>query len=219
MIRFENIGLRYGRAPEVLTDINLSIAPKSFQFLTGASGAGKTSLLRLAFLALKPSRGRVSLFGRDTAQLDRDDVARIRRRIGVVFQDFRLLAHLSAYENVALPLRAAGREEREYRAQVVDLLQWVGLGERLHAKPPQLSGGEQQRAAIARALIAKPEVLLADEPTGSVDPDYAEKLLHLFAELPRNGTSVLLATHDIALMNRFDAPRLILANGRLRTDG
>lgn len=219
MIRFENIGLRYGRAPEVLTDINFSIAPKSFQFLTGASGAGKTSLLRLAFLALKPSRGRVSLFGRDTAQLDRDDIARIRRRIGVVFQDFRLLAHLSAYENVALPLRAAGREEREYRAQVIDLLQWVGLDERLHAKPPQLSGGEQQRAAIARALVAKPELLLADEPTGSVDPDYAEKLLHLFAELPRNGTSVLLATHDLALMNRFDAPRLILANGRLRTDG
>ena len=219
MIRFENIGLRYGRAPEVLTDINFSIAPKSFQFLTGASGAGKTSLLRLAFLALKPSRGRVSLFSRDTAQLDRDDIARIRRRIGVVVQDFRLLAHLSAYENVALPLRAAGREEREYRAQVIDLLQWVGLGERLHAKPPQLSGGEQQRAAIARALVAKPELLLADEPTGSVDPDYAEKLLHLFAELPRNGTSVLLATHDLALMNRFDAPRLILANGRLRTDG
>lgn len=219
MIRFENIGLRYGRAPEVLTDINFSIAPKSFQFLTGASGAGKTSLLRLAFLALKPSRGRVSLFSRDTAQLDRDDIARIRRRIGVVFQDFRLLAHLSAYENVALPLRAAGREEREYRAQVIDLLQWVGLDERLHAKPPQLSGGEQQRAAIARALVAKPELLLADEPTGSVDPDYAEKLLHLFAELPRNGTSVLLATHDLALMNRFDAPRLILANGRLRTDG
>jgi cell division transport system ATP-binding protein len=219
VIRFQNVGLRYGRGPEVLRDINLEIAPGSFQFLTGPSGAGKTSLLRLAFLGLKPDRGLISVFGRDSAGLGSDDVARLRRRMGIVFQDFRLLDHLTVYENVALPLRVIGREERAYRKQVEELVRWVGLSERLHQLPPALSGGEKQRAAIARALIAKPDVLLADEPTGSVDPALADRLLRLFSELPRLGTAVLFATHDIALMNRFDAPRLVIAEGRLFADG
>lgn len=218
MIRFENIGLRYGPGPEILKDISLRIAPNSFQFLTGPSGAGKTSLLRIAFLALKPARGLVTLFGRNAAGLSRDDVARLRRRIGIVFQDFRLLDHLTVFENVALPLRVIGRDEGDYRKQVEELIRWVGLGERMHAMPPSLSGGEKQRAAIARALIGKPEVLLADEPTGSVDPALAERLLRLFVELPKSGTSVLLATHDLALMNRIDARRLILADGKLHAD-
>lgn len=215
LIRFDHVWLRYGPGAEVLRDISFRIAPKSFQFLTGPSGAGKTSLLRLAFLALRPARGSVILFGRDTARFESDDIARIRRRIGIVFQDFRLLDHLSVFENVALPLRVIGRDEGDYRKLVRDVIKWIGLGDRIHAMPPSLSGGEKQRAAIARALIAKPEVLLADEPTGSVDSAYAERLLRVFAELPAAGTSVLFATHDEALMRKIDAPRLVLSQGKL----
>ncbi len=216
MIEFENVGLRYGMGPEVLRDLTFDIAPRSFQFLTGPSGAGKTSLIRLLFMSLKPTRGLIRVFGRDTTQVDRDELPTLRRRIGVVFQDFRLLDHLTTYENVALPLRVSGREEASYRADVVDLLDWVGLGERMHALPPVLSGGEKQRAAIARALITRPEILLADEPTGNVDPPLAKRLLRLFVELNRLGTSVLIATHDLALMDQFDARRIVLVDGRIR---
>jgi cell division transport system ATP-binding protein len=216
LIRFENVGLRYGMGPEVLRDVSLEIAPRSFQFLTGPSGAGKTTLMRLLFMSLKPTRGLISVFGRDTSRVGRADLPPLRRRIGVVFQDFRLLDHLTTYENVALPLRVLGRAESDYRADVVDLLDWVGLGERMHVLPPVLSGGEKQRAAIARALITKPEILLADEPTGNVDPPLARRLLRLFVELNRLGTSVLIATHDLTLMDQFDARRIVLAEGRVR---
>jgi len=215
LVRFENVGLRYGTGPEVLKDLTFSIEPRSFQFLTGPSGAGKTSLLRLLFLSLRPTRGLISLFDRDATRLVRGEIAALRRRIGIVFQDFRLLDHLTTYENVALPLRVSGRDEAGYRAEVVELLQWVGLGERLHALPPVLSGGEKQRAAIARALISRPELLLADEPTGNVDPTLARRLLRLLVELRKTGTSVLIATHDVALMDQYDAPRLVLDDGRL----
>ncbi|MBT9291112.1 cell division ATP-binding protein FtsE [Prosthecodimorpha staleyi] len=218
MIKFENVGLRYGMGPEVLRDLTFEIAPRSFQFLTGPSGAGKTSLMRLLFLSLRPTRGLITVFGHETSRLGRADLPQLRRRIGVVFQDFRLLDHLTTYENVALPLRVVGREEAEYRADVVDLLNWVGLGERMHVLPPVLSGGEKQRAAIARALITKPEVLLADEPTGNVDPPLARRLLRLFVELNRLGTSVVIATHDLTLMEQFDARRMILADGRIMID-
>ena len=215
MVRFENVGLRYGPGPEVLKDLTFRIDPTSFQFLTGPSGAGKTSLLRLLFLALKPTRGLIGVFGRDTAALTRTELPDIRRRIGIVFQDFRLLGHLTTFENVALPLRVLGREEANYRAEVTELLRWVGLGERIHAFPQVLSGGEKQRAAIARAVISRPELLLADEPTGNVDPHLAKRLLRLFIELHKSGTSVLIATHDIALMDLYDARRLVLSDGRL----
>jgi cell division transport system ATP-binding protein len=215
LIRFENVGLRYGLGPEILRDLSFRLAPNSFQFLTGPSGAGKTSLLRLLFLALKPTRGLVSVFGHDVATLPKGSLPAIRRRIGVVFQDFRLLDHLTTYENVALPLRVIGKDESSYRAEVVELLRWVGLGQRLDAYPPVLSGGEKQRAAIARALIGRPELLLADEPTGNVDPQLAHRLLRLFIELHKSGTAVLIATHDIALMDRYDAARLVLHEGRL----
>lgn len=201
---------------EVLTDISFNIEPQSFQFLTGPSGAGKTTFLRLVLLALKPTRGFITLFGQNAATLDTGAITALRRRIGVVFQDFRLLDHLTTYENVALPLRVQGKEEATYRAEVVELLHWVGLGDRMHVHPPTLSGGEKQRAAIARALIVRPELLLADEPTGNVDPSLARRLLRLFIELHKSGTSVVIATHDLALMDQFDgARRLVLGEGRL----
>ncbi len=215
MIRFENVGLRYGMGPEILQDLTFRIEPQSFQFLTGPSGAGKTSLIRLLFMSLWPTRGLIRVFNRDLSVIEKQELPKLRRKIGVVFQDFRLLDHLTTYENVALPLRVLGKEESEYRSDVIDLLKWVGLGERMHVLPPVLSGGEKQRAAIARALITRPEVLLADEPTGNVDPPLARRLLRLFIELNKLGTSVVIATHDIALLEQVDARRMVLADGRL----
>ena len=215
MVRFENVGLRYGLGSEVLRDLTFRIEPHSFQFLTGPSGAGKTSLLRLLLLSLKPTRGLITLFDQDVATLNKDALSGLRQRIGIVFQDFRLLDHLTTYENVALPLRVQGQRESSYRQQVTELLQWVGLGERIWALPPVLSGGEKQRAAIARAVIARPHLLLADEPTGNVDPNLAQRLLRLFVELHKSGTSVVIATHDIALMDQYDARRLVLHEGRM----
>jgi cell division transport system ATP-binding protein len=216
VLSFENVGLSYGMGPETLRDLTFSIEPDSFQFLTGPSGAGKTSLLKLILLSLKPTRGEITLFGEDAATLGKSAITQIRRRIGVVFQDFRLLDHLTLYENVALPLRVLGRDETGYRAEVFELLRWVGLFDRKFVRPTVLSGGEKQRAAIARALIARPELLIADEPTGNVDPTLARRLLRLFIELHKSGTAVVIATHDLALMEQYDsARRLVLADGRL----
>ena len=215
MIRFENVGLRYGMGPEILRDITFHIPDRSFQFLSGPSGAGKTTLLRLLFMSLKPTRGLITIFGKDRSRISRRELPIMRRRIGVVFQDFRLLDHMTTYENVALPLRVRGREETAYRSDVTELLRWVGLGDRMHVLPPVLSGGEKQRAAIARALIEQPKILLADEPTGNVDPPLARRLLRLFIELNRLGTAVVIATHDLGLMEQVDARRMILAGGRL----
>ncbi|MDF1599240.1 cell division ATP-binding protein FtsE [Mesorhizobium sp. YIM 152430] len=215
MIQFENVGLRYGMGTEVLRDVSFQVPPRSFQFLTGPSGAGKTTLLRLLFMSLKPTRGLISVFGKDRARISPRELPLMRRRIGVVFQDFRLLDHLTTYENVALPLRVRGRDEASYRQDVIELLKWVGLGERMHVLPPVLSGGEKQRAAIARALIEQPDVLLADEPTGNVDPPLARRLLRLFMELNRLGTAVIIATHDLTLMDQVDARRMVLTGGRL----
>ncbi|NBN65534.1 cell division ATP-binding protein FtsE [Microvirga tunisiensis] len=215
MIRFENVGLRYGMGPEILRDVSFSIERQSFQFLTGPSGAGKTSLIRLLFMSLRPTRGLIRVFDRDMATINKKELPELRRRIGVVFQDFRLLDHLTTYENVALPLRVLGKDEGDYRSDVIELLKWVGLGERMHVLPPVLSGGEKQRAAIARALITRPDLLLADEPTGNVDPPLARRLLRLFIELNRLGTSVVIATHDITLLEQVEARRMVLADGRL----
>ncbi|PVB62069.1 cell division ATP-binding protein FtsE [Labrenzia sp. 011] len=215
MIRFENVGLRYGMGPEILQDLTFQIEQQSFQFLTGPSGAGKTSLIRLLFMSLRPTRGLIKVFNRDLSIIEKQELPKLRRKIGVVFQDFRLLNHLTTYENVALPLRVVGKEESEYRSDVIDLLKWVGLGERMHVLPPVLSGGEKQRAAIARALITRPDVLLADEPTGNVDPPLARRLLRLFIELNKLGTSVVIATHDITLLEQVDARRMVLTDGRL----
>jgi cell division transport system ATP-binding protein len=216
VIRFENVGLRYGTGPEILRDVTFHILPGSFHFLTGPSGAGKTSLLRLLFMSIRPSRGLIFVFGENLSELTQGGRAELRRRIGIVFQDFRLLDHLTTWENVALPLRVMGKRESDYRDDVTDLLSWVGLGDRVHAYPEVLSGGEKQRAAIARAVIGRPELLLADEPTGNVDPVIANRLLRLFVELNRLGTSVIIATHDYALMDQLDAPRLVLLDGQLQ---
>jgi cell division transport system ATP-binding protein len=215
VVRFERVGLRYGLGPEVLRDLTFRIDPHSFQFLTGPSGAGKTSLLRLLFLSLRPTRGLVTIFGHDVATLSKDALSMVRRRIGIVFQDFRLLDHMTTFENVALPLRVVGQDEQSYREEVIELLNWVGLGDRISALPPVLSGGEKQRAAIARAVIARPQLLLADEPTGNVDPNLANRLLRLFIELNKSGTAVVIATHDIALMDQLDTRRLVLHQGAL----
>jgi cell division transport system ATP-binding protein len=215
LVRFENVGLRYGVGPEVLRDLSFGIEPHSFQFLTGPSGAGKTSLLKLLFLSLRATRGIVTVFDHDTSRLSKDELSVLRRRIGIVFQDFRLLDHLTTYENVALPLRVLGKDEASYRSEVIDLLEWVGLGERIDAYPPILSGGEKQRAAIARAVIVRPEMLLADEPTGNVDPPLAKRLLRLFVELNRTGTAVLIATHDLSLLEQVEARQLIIRQGTL----
>tara|TARA_R110000787_G_scaffold123357_6_gene234363 strand:+ start:343 stop:1002 length:660 start_codon:yes stop_codon:yes gene_type:complete len=215
LIHFENVGLRYGMGPEVLRDLTFDIPKRSFQFLTGPSGAGKTTLMRLLFMSLKPTRGLIRMFDRDISVIPGEELPLLRRRIGIVFQDFRLLDHMTTYENVSLPLRVRGKEEASYRSDVIELLKWVGLGERINVLPPVLSGGEKQRVAIARALIDQPEVLLADEPTGNVDPPMAQRLLNLFTELNRLGTAVIIATHDLSLMDRVDARRMILSEGRL----
>ena len=279
MVRFENVGLRYGMGPEVLRDLTFRIEPHSFQFLTGPSGAGKTSLLRLLFLSLKPTRGLITQFGHDVATLSKDAVATLRRRIGivfqdfrlahggfyfltgpsgagktsllkllylaqrptrgrirlfgeelsdarrevlpnfrrrigVVFQDFRLIRHLSAFDNIALPLRIAGATDEQVEGPVREMLAWVGLADRASARPPTLSGGEQQRVAIARAVINRPDLLVADEPTGNVDAAMAQRLLHLFSALNRQGTTVVVATHDVGLISATPGAQLIrIENG------
>ncbi len=213
MVRFENVSFCYAAGPYVLRDLTFHLAPGSFHFVLGASGAGKSSLLQLMYLWQRPTQGRVSLFGRDVTQLSRHDKALMRRRIGVVFQDFRLLDHLTALENVALPLRVAGRSSPTLDDHVKELLVWVGLGDHIHAYPATLSGGQQQRIAIARAVIARPSLLLADEPTGNVDDRLALRLLYLFEELNRMGTTVVIATHNEQLVRRFAHPVIRLAGG------
>ena len=215
VVRFSGVGLRYGRGPEVLRDVTFDLAPGSFHFRTGASGAGKTTLLRLMQLDLKPSRGLIGLFGQDVARLRRAELPFLRRRIGVVLHDRRLLAHLDAFENVALPLRLAGRKPADYGGDVEDLLAWVGLSDRARSLPAALSSGEQQRLAIARAVVGRPDILLADEPTGDVDHDMALRILRLFVELNRLGATVLIATHDQDLIARSGKPVMRIEGGEL----
>ncbi len=215
MVIFQQVGLRYGLGPEVLRDVTFELAPGSFHFLTGASGAGKSSLLSLLYLARVPSRGTVHLFGRDVSRVGRAELPGLRRRIGTVFQDFRLLDHLSVVDNVALPLRVQGTDERQVREHAAELLAWVGLGEHLAALPPTLSGGQKQRVAIARAIIGRPQLLIADEPTGNVDDRIAIRLMRLFEELNRLGTTIVIATHNLQLVRESRHPELRLDDGTL----
>ena len=214
-MRFEDVSMRYGDGPQVLSGLDFALAPGSFHFITGPSGAGKTSLLRLLALAARPSEGRIEMFGQDAGRAGARTRAGLRRRIGVVFQDLLLLDHLSVFDNAALPLRISGRRPSEYRNDVAELLNWVGLGGRMDSLPPTLAGGEQQRLAIARAVVNRPEILLADEPTGNVDHEMALRLFRLFVELNRLGTTILIATHDADLVARSNRPVMHLERGRL----
>jgi cell division transport system ATP-binding protein len=224
IVEFEGVGLRYGTGAEVLRDLDVRLARGAFYFLTGPSGAGKTSLLKLLYLAQRPTRGRLRIFGHDLSEAPRVAMPAFRRRIGVVFQDFRLIRHLSAFDNVALPLRISGASDAEVEGPVREMLAWVGLADRASARPATLSGGEQQRVAIARAVIAQPELLVADEPTGNVDAEMAARLMQLFAALNRLGTTVVVATHDVSLiaanrqaqMLRLEGGQLIDRTGALR---
>ncbi|MFC3076596.1 cell division ATP-binding protein FtsE [Phenylobacterium terrae] len=207
--------MRYGRAPETLKDLSFSLTPGSFHFLTGPSGAGKSSLLKLIYLAARPSKGLLHLFGQDVSRAPAVERPALRRRIGVVFQELLLLDHLSAFDNAALPLRIAGGRPDEYRQDVAELLTWVGLRSRMHAMPATLAGGEKQRLAIARAVVARPEILLADEPTGNVDHEMAVRILRLFVELNRLGTTIVIATHDQDMVARSGMPVLHIEEGRL----
>jgi cell division transport system ATP-binding protein len=224
VVEFDSVGLRYGTGAEVLRDLDFRLSRGGFYFLTGPSGAGKTSLLKLLYLAQRPTRGRIRLFDEELSAAPRDALPQFRRRIGVVFQDFRLIRHLSAFDNVALPLRVAGQSEAEIEGPVREMLDWVGLADRASARPATLSGGEQQRVAIARAVITRPEMLVADEPTGNVDAEMARRLLHLFTSLNRLGTTVVVATHDLGLiaatpgaqMVRLEHGAMVDATGALK---
>jgi cell division transport system ATP-binding protein len=208
-VEFDSVGLRYGTGAEVLRDLDFRLGQAGFYFLTGPSGAGKTSLLKLLYLAQRPTRGRIRLFGDELTDAPREALPQYRRRIGVVFQDFRLIRHLSAFDNVALPLRIAGASDDKVEGPVREMLAWVGLADRASARPPTLSGGEQQRVAIARAVINRPDLLVADEPTGNVDAEMAQRLLHLFTALNRLGTTVVVATHDVSLISATPGAKLI----------
>ena len=227
MVRFDNVWLKYRRegeasldaSPDVITEMSFDIPEGGFRWLTGPSGAGKTSVLKLMYLAEQPSQGRIELLGTNAARVSRREAAMLRRRIGVVYQDFRLLGHLSAYDNVALPMRLARKSEGQVRADVTELMRWVGLSARLDSRPAELSGGEQQRIAIARAVVGRPKLLLADEPTGNLDEEQAERLMLLITGLNNLGTTVVVATHNLGLVARYPAPRLEIEGGKLIRNG
>jgi len=223
MVRLDGVGLHYDRSgrpgTEALRDLSFSVEEGGFRWLLGPSGAGKTSLLRLLYLAARPSRGRLTVFGTDIGRAARRDLPDLRRRIGMVFQDFRLMPHLSAFDNVALPLRLAGVPEARSRADTIEMLRWVGLARQMEARPAELSGGEQQRVAIARAVVGRPNLLLADEPTGNLDEVQAERLMVLLKEMNRLGATVIVASHNEALVARHAGPELRLEHGRLVDHG
>ena len=226
MIRFENVWLKYrhdgkssAASADVVCNMSFDIPDGGFRWLIGASGAGKTSVLKLMYLAEHPYRGRIDILDVHAARISRREAALLRRRIGVVYQDFRLLSHLSAYDNVALPMRLGRRPEPQIRSEVTELLHWVGLSDKLDSRPYELSGGEQQRVAIARAVIGRPKLLLADEPTGNLDDEQADRLMLLITALNRMGTTVVIATHNLQLVKNYPAPRLEIAQGRVVHDG
>jgi cell division transport system ATP-binding protein len=215
ILQLQHAAMRYGAGEEVLRDLDLTIEAGSFHFLVGPSGAGKTSLLRLISLSYPPSAGTITLFGRDVLKLDRAGNGALRRRIGVIFQDFRLLDHMSAFDNVALPLRIAGADEDQLGRFVSELLAWIGLSDLIEHRPPELSMGQRQLLAVARAVVTRPGLLLADEPTSSVDPARADRLMRLFIQLNRLGTAVILATHSRDLLCRHPFALIEMAGGRI----
>ncbi len=217
MLIAEKLCLNYPGRKHVLEDVSFELKRGGVHFLSGASGAGKSSLLALLSLSLRPSGGKLSLFGENVTHLPREDYPNLRRRIGTVYQDYRLLNHLTVEENVALPLKVAGEAPAQITEKVTELLAWVGLSEYHKARPQTLSGGQKQRVAIARAVITKPDLLLADEPTGNLDLPLSLKFMYLFEALGESGTTILIATHDEHLMSKFKHPVLRLADGRVES--
>ena len=217
MISLNHVGLRYDGGPEVLSDISLKLEAGSFHYLTGSSGSGKTSLMRLLHIGLLPSRGDIRIFDQDIMRSTRTERANLRRNIGVIFQNFQLLPHLSLYDNIAMPLRLTNIPETKIETAVTEMISWIGLKDYIRVKPAFLSGGQQQRVAIARAVITKPKILLADEPTGSLDDAMGNKIITLFEELNKTGTAIVVATHNQGMINRFPHDILKLKNGGLIT--
>ncbi len=215
MISLSKISLRYDNNTDILKDISLKLNSGSFNFLTGPSGSGKSSLLKLLYLGHLPSSGELNLFGKNIAKIPKSELPVLRRKIGVVFQDFRLMEHLTVIENVALPLQIAGARSEDVKEHVNELISWVGLNDKINLYPSTLSDGEKQRIAIARAVIGRPRLLLADEPTGSIDYDQGAKIMYLFKELNKIGTTVIIATHDDSLVNEYKYPKLNLLNGKI----
>ncbi len=213
VISFDNVSLSFGPDNKIFSNLDIIIPKGSFHFLTGPSGAGKSTFLKMVYLSQHQTAGSVFLFARNTLHINHSEIPYIRRKIGVVFQDFRLIPTLNILDNVALPLRVRGVETRKARSQAAELLDWVGLEDAMQRSPLTLSGGQQQRVAIARAVIGRPEILLADEPTGNVDDEIALKLLHLFEELHKVGTTVIVATHNRSLPHTFHHPEIFLNQG------
>ncbi len=215
-ISFANVAASYDGGADVLTDVSFNIRPGAFYFLSGASGAGKTTLLRLIYQLHKPSRGQIKLFGRVTNDMSRDEIAEMRHKMAIVFQEYSLLSHLTVFDNIALPLRVRGVAEDKIKKRVTKTLDWVGLGKYANALPLELSGGQQQRVSVARAIIVEPKILLADEPTGNLDDDNATKLMGLFAAMNKEfGTTIILATHSKKLMDTYKYPVIRVENHRV----
>jgi cell division transport system ATP-binding protein len=215
MIRFYHVDKAYRKEAPALSDVTLTVQPRQFCFVTGPSGAGKSTLLKLIIREERPSSGQILVTGRNLATLTQRQLPTFRRRLGVVFQDFRLIPTKTIYENVAILLTIQGVPAREKKRRAFEALQWVGLQGRMNSFPEELSGGEQQRVAIARALINRPVILLADEPTGNLDPEMAREILRLFKEVNASGTTVLVATHDKQLIATSGGRVILLDRGRL----
>lgn len=215
IISFSEVGVRYGKNPEILSDVSFGVNDRAFFFLTGESGAGKTSLMRLINMSLFPSRGRVMLFGKNVRNLDRTQIADMRRKIGTVFQDYNLINTMSVFDNVALPLAARGEDRVKIKRLTDRILEWIGLAAYANSYPLNLSGGQQQRVAIARAVVSRPNILLADEPTGNLDDENERKLMDLFVKLNRAGTAIIFATHSQKLLDNYDYPQIHIENKRI----
>lgn len=211
------LGHQYDEGPEIFKGVTFNIEKSSFHFLTGPSGSGKSSLLRILYLGLKPTWGNLKLFGEDPLKMNTLTLPLLRQKLGVVFQEFKLLDHLNVVDNVSLPLRVRGIDAKRGHKQAQELLDWVGLGDCLRSYPSALSGGQKQRVAIARAVITRPQLLLADEPTGNVDDEMAMKLLYLFEELNKMGTAIIIATHNPRLLEKSSYPQLVIQEGTIMT--